>query len=64
MSESAFGLSVNGKKYSVMVEAETPLLFVLRDEIGLTGSKYGMWRGGSAWGLHRAGGAEWRGVRA
>jgi aerobic-type carbon monoxide dehydrogenase small subunit (CoxS/CutS family) len=45
MSESAFGLSVNGKKYSVMVEAETPLLFVLRDEIGLTGSKYGCGEG-------------------
>jgi isoquinoline 1-oxidoreductase subunit alpha len=34
-------LSVNGKAYSVEVEADTPLLWVLRDTIGLTGTKYG-----------------------
>ena len=45
MSQSAVSLSVNGKKYSVTVDAETPLLFVLRDEIGLTGSKYGCGEG-------------------
>jgi aerobic-type carbon monoxide dehydrogenase small subunit (CoxS/CutS family) len=36
---------VNGKKYSVTSEPDTPLLFVLRDEIGLTGTKYGCGEG-------------------
>jgi isoquinoline 1-oxidoreductase alpha subunit len=34
-------LSVNGKTYAVDVEPDTPLLWVLRDTIGLTGTKYG-----------------------
>ena len=34
-------LSINGKPYNVDVEADTPLLWVLRDTIGLTGTKYG-----------------------
>lgn len=34
-------LSVNGKTHQVDVEPETPLLWVLRDTIGLTGTKYG-----------------------
>jgi isoquinoline 1-oxidoreductase subunit alpha len=34
-------LSINGKTYSVDVEDDTPLLWVLRDTIGLTGTKYG-----------------------
>ncbi len=34
-------LSVNGKTYEVDVEPDTPLLWVLRDSIGLTGTKYG-----------------------
>jgi isoquinoline 1-oxidoreductase subunit alpha len=34
-------LTVNGKTYAVDVEPETPLLWVLRDTIGLTGTKYG-----------------------
>jgi len=34
-------LSINGKTYNVDVEPETPLLWVLRDTIGLTGTKYG-----------------------
>ncbi len=34
-------LSINGKSYDVDVEPETPLLWVLRDTIGLTGTKYG-----------------------
>ena len=33
--------NVNGKAVSVDVEPEMPLLCVLRDELGLTGSKYG-----------------------
>jgi len=36
---------VNGKKYSVTSELDVPLLFVLRDEIGLTGTKYGCGEG-------------------
>jgi len=34
-------LSVNGKSHEVDVEPDTPLLWVLRDTIGLTGTKYG-----------------------
>lgn len=34
-------LKVNGKRYDLDVEADTPLLWVLRDTIGLTGTKYG-----------------------
>src|SRR5260370_38378107 len=34
-------LSVNGKIYEVDVEPDTPLLWVLRDTIGLTGTRYG-----------------------
>jgi len=34
-------LSINGKSYQVDVESDTPLLWVLRDTIGLTGTKYG-----------------------
>ena len=37
----AITLSVNGRSHSVDVEAETPLLWVLRDSIGLTGTKFG-----------------------
>ena len=36
----AFNLIVNGIQYSVDVEPETPLLWVIRDSIGLTGTKY------------------------
>src|SRR6516164_3094297 len=34
-------LTVNGKTYNLDVEDDTPLLWVLRDTIGLTGTKYG-----------------------
>ena len=34
-------LLVNEKSYPVDVEPDTPLLWVLRDTIGLTGTKYG-----------------------
>lgn len=36
-----FKLNVNGTTYDVDVEPETPLLWVLRDTIGLTGTKFG-----------------------
>jgi len=34
-------LNVNGKQVTVDVDPEMPLLWVLRDELGLTGTKYG-----------------------
>lgn len=34
-------LNVNGQRHEIDVEPETPLLWVLRDDIGLTGTKYG-----------------------
>ncbi len=34
-------LSVNGKEHRVVASPETPLLWVLRDTIGLTGTKFG-----------------------
>ncbi len=34
-------LNVNARKYELDVEPDTPLLWVLRDTIGLTGTKYG-----------------------
>jgi isoquinoline 1-oxidoreductase alpha subunit len=37
----AYSLKVNGKSHSVDVDADTPLLWVLRDVIGLTGTKFG-----------------------
>jgi isoquinoline 1-oxidoreductase subunit alpha len=33
--------TVNGKPTNVQVEPETPLLWVLREQVGLTGTKYG-----------------------
>jgi isoquinoline 1-oxidoreductase subunit alpha len=33
-------LTVNGRRHQVNVEPDTPLLWVLRDSIGLTGTKY------------------------
>ena len=34
-------LNINGKVHDVKAEADTPLLWVLRDILGLTGTKYG-----------------------
>jgi len=34
-------LSVNGKSFDVEAEADTPLLWILRENLGLTGTKYG-----------------------
>jgi isoquinoline 1-oxidoreductase subunit alpha len=33
--------TINGRGVSAQSEADTPLLWVLRDELGLTGTKYG-----------------------
>ena len=37
----AFVLNVNGRSHTVDVEPETPLLWVIRDSLNLTGTKYG-----------------------
>ena len=34
-------LTINGKSHDVDVEPDTPLLWVIRDSVGLTGTKYG-----------------------
>jgi isoquinoline 1-oxidoreductase alpha subunit len=34
-------LTVNGKSHDFQAEADTPLLWVLREQLGLTGTKYG-----------------------
>lgn len=36
-----FPLTINGARYTVDVEPDTPLLWVLRDHLGFTGTKYG-----------------------
>jgi hypothetical protein len=47
-------LSINGQVRTVAAPDDTPLLWVLRDELGLTGTKYGCGVGRLR-GLHRAG---------
>lgn len=37
----AYNLTVNNKRYTVDVDSDTPLMWVLRDNLGLTGTKYG-----------------------
>ena len=34
-------VTINGQRHELDIEPETPLLWVLRDELGLTGTKYG-----------------------
>jgi isoquinoline 1-oxidoreductase alpha subunit len=34
-------LTINGRTHEVDVEGDTPLLWVIRDEVGLTGTKFG-----------------------
>ena len=41
-------LEVNGRKSLVNYPPDTSLLTVLRDELGLTGSKYGCGKGSAA----------------
>ncbi len=36
-----YSLNINGKKHSVNVDSDTPLLWVLRDELSLVGTKFG-----------------------
>lgn len=37
----SYDLTINGKNYTVDVDGDIPLLWVLRDTIGLTGTKFG-----------------------
>jgi len=37
----AVTLSINGKSHTINAEPDTPLLWVLRDELGMTGTKFG-----------------------
>jgi isoquinoline 1-oxidoreductase subunit alpha len=34
-------LTINGKSHNIDVEPDTPLLWVIREQVGLTGTKYG-----------------------
>ncbi|MFC0181540.1 isoquinoline 1-oxidoreductase, alpha subunit [Pseudarcicella hirudinis] len=36
-----YSLSINGKKFSIEAEPDTPLLWVIRDYVGLKGTKFG-----------------------
>ena len=36
-----YNLQINGRSYEADVEADTPLLWVLRDNLGLVGTKFG-----------------------
>lgn len=38
---AALTLTINGRPHEVSAAPDTPLLWVLRDELGLTGTKYG-----------------------
>lgn len=37
----AFTISINGSPHSIDVDGDTPLLWVLRDVLGMTGTKFG-----------------------
>ena len=37
----SYSLTVNGRPYTVFAAADTPLLWVLRDNLGMTGTKFG-----------------------
>src|ERR1700751_400220 len=41
IDEMPYDLTVNGQHQSVDADPSTPLLWVLRDHLGLTGTKYG-----------------------
>jgi isoquinoline 1-oxidoreductase subunit alpha len=37
----AFELTVNGTRHTIDADPQTPLLWVIRDQVGLTGTKFG-----------------------
>ena len=46
-----FNLKINGKSHTVDVEDDTPLLWVLRDSLGMVGTKFscGIAQCGGSW---------------
>ena len=38
---ASYALQINGKPYTVEADPQMPLLWVIRDIVGLTGTKYG-----------------------
>ena len=42
---SSFTININGQKKTVAVDDDTPLLWVIRDELQLTGTKFGCGKG-------------------
>ena len=38
---ATYKLNINSKEYTIEAEPQTPLLWAIRDEAGLTGTKYG-----------------------
>jgi isoquinoline 1-oxidoreductase alpha subunit len=36
-----FSIKINGASHDIDVDGDTPLLWVLRDVLGMTGTKYG-----------------------
>ena len=42
---SSFTININGQKKTVTVDDDTPLLWVIRDELQLTGTKFGCGKG-------------------
>jgi aerobic-type carbon monoxide dehydrogenase small subunit (CoxS/CutS family) len=45
MADRPFTLNVNGKRITVTADPEEPLLWILRDDLHLTGTKYGCGEG-------------------
>ena len=45
MARQRYNLNVNGRRHEVEAEPDEPLLWVLRDWIGLTGTKFGCGEG-------------------
>ena len=39
--QTVASLTINGKAFEVDVEMDTPLLWAIRENVGLTGTKYG-----------------------
>lgn len=38
---ASYKLNINSKEYTIEADPQTPLLWAIRDEVGLTGTKYG-----------------------
>ena len=41
LEEPMAKININGKLHDVQAEGDTPLLWVIREQVGLTGTKYG-----------------------